>query len=463
MAINICPQCKTPNRASARFCSECGEPLISGLPAAPGADAAIEDEAATLAGPGSTLKADDQSEITLQSRYRLESELGRGGFGAVYKAWDLNISRPCAVKENLDPSLEAARQFAREASVLANLSHPHLPRVTDHFSIPGKGQYLVMDYVDGEDLASILERDKEVPVQQAVEWALQVADALEYLHEQEPPVLHRDIKPANIRITRKNRAMLVDFGLVKLYSPGMQTTLGARAVTPGYAPPEQYGKGKTDARTDIYALGATLYHILTGVEPLESVQRVSGERMPPPMQLNPKIPAPLSQAIERALALDPAQRFQSVREFRQALRASLEPPIGYVQPERAEALSTYPAADASAPALAGRPASQPTPSRPPSAPQGARPASHPAARPASQPRPEARKRWLPATAITAVIVLCLLAALVVGGILLSSGPSRAEITATVQMQRTLEAGLRATQTYIYEIQATQTAAAQPPP
>jgi serine/threonine-protein kinase len=463
MAINICPQCKTPNRASARFCSECGEPLIGGLPPAP--DAGVQDEAATLAGPASALKADAQGEITLQSRYRLESELGRGGFGAVYKAWDLNISRPCAVKENLDPSVEAARQFAREASVLANLSHPHLPRVTDHFSIPGKGQYLVMDFVDGEDLASILERDKEVPVQQAVEWALQVADALEYLHEQEPPVLHRDIKPANIRITRKNRAMLVDFGLVKLYSPGMQTTLGARAVTPGYAPPEQYGKGKTDVRTDIYALGATLYHILTGVEPLESVQRVSGERMPSPNQLNPKIPVPLSQAIERALALDPAQRFQSVGEFRRALRASLEPSVGYVQPERAEALSSYPAAGAGAPGLAAQPASEPAPSRPPAAPQGvaARPASHPAARPASQPRPETRKRWLPATAITAVIVLCLLASLVVGGIVLSSGPSRAEITATVQMQRTLEAGLRATQTRIYEIQATQTAAAQPPP
>lgn len=484
MSVNLCPQCKTPNRVSARFCSECGEPLISGISAVPDPGAAADDET-TISAPISASQANYQAEVTLQGRYRLENELGRGGFGAVYKAWDINISRPCAVKENLDPSTEAARQFSREASVLANLSHPNLPRVTDHFIIPGKGQYLVMDFVDGEDLASILERQTTVPVQQAVTWVAQVADALEYLHEQEPPVLHRDIKPANIRITRKSRAMLVDFGLVKLYSPGLQTTLGARAVTPGYAPPEQYGKGKTDARTDIYALGATLYHIITGVDPMESVQRVSGERMQLPHQISSDIPLALSQAIERSLALDPAQRYQSVIEFRSALTASLQAPADLIQAERSEAIAPYPAAASGAPAMESQPASKPLPSKPQAgsqaAPAGAsarpashpvartpsqpsaRPASQPAARPASQSRPAARKRWIPATTILVVIVLCLLVALVAGGLLLNSGPSSAEITATVQMQRTLSAGIQATSTRIYELRATQTAAANPAP
>jgi serine/threonine-protein kinase len=448
--------------------------------------AAGEDQAA-ISSPTTSTPADNQGEVILQGRYRLESELGRGGFGAVYKAWDINVSRPCAVKENLDTTVEAARQFGREASVLANLSHPNLPRVTDHFSIPGKGQYLVMDFVDGEDLASILERQAIVPYQQAVEWISQVAEALEYLHDQEPPVLHRDIKPANIRITRKSRAILVDFGLVKLYDPKLQTTLGARAVTPGYAPPEQYGKGKTDARTDIYALGATLYHLTTGVEPLESVQRVSGERMQNPHEINPQIPLSLSQAIERSLALDPAGRYQNMAEFRSAIIASLSPKAETIQPEFSEASQYLSSPDdvtvvdhspinkpvpaqpqPMAPQSIGpaRPASQPqarpAPQRPASQPP-ARPASRPAPRPASQPRPATRKRWLPVSIILIVVVLCMVAALVGSGLLLNRGPTSTQITATVQAQRTLSAGLQATSTAIFERQATTTAAVKPSP
>src|SRR5512136_664295 len=161
----------------------------------------------------------------LNNRYRIVKLLGQGGFGAVYRAWDVNLNRPCAVKENLEISPEAQRQFTREATVLANLSHPNLPRVTDHFSLPGQGQYLVMDFVDGEDLASMLQRQGSIPVDQALGWATQVADALAYLHQRQPPVVHRDIKPANIRLTPDGRAMLVDFGLVKIYNAQMRTTL----------------------------------------------------------------------------------------------------------------------------------------------------------------------------------------------------------------------------------------------
>jgi len=175
---------------------------------------------------------------------------------------------PVRVKENLDTSTEAQRQFLREAMVLANLSHPNLPRVTDHFVIPNQGQYLVMDFVEGQDLASLQQRQPALSLEHVIDWISQVAEALIYLHGRQPPVLHRDIKPANIRLTPDGKAMLVDFGLVKMYDPNLKTTMGARALTPGYAPPEQYGRGRTDARSDIYALGATLYKLLSGQERL---------------------------------------------------------------------------------------------------------------------------------------------------------------------------------------------------
>jgi serine/threonine-protein kinase len=210
----------------------------------------------------------------LNNRYRIAKLLGQGGFGAVYRAWDLNLERACALKENLEISEEAQRQFKREALILSGLSHPNLPRVIDHFIIPGQGQYLVMDYVEGEDLQEMLESTgRPLPEAQALSWISQVCDALVYLHSQNPPVIHRDIKPANIKITPQGQAMLVDFGIAKMYDAHLQTTLGARAVTAGYSPPEQYGSGMTDPRSDIYALGATLYHLLTGQQPPESIQR----------------------------------------------------------------------------------------------------------------------------------------------------------------------------------------------
>ncbi|MFM8322352.1 MAG: serine/threonine-protein kinase, partial [Chloroflexota bacterium] len=305
MAENTCPKCQTANRDSARFCTGCGAPLLSGLPPQPAeTPSALPPSAPANAAP-------PPGALVLLNRYRIEHELGRGGFGAVYRAWDQNLSRTCAVKENLDTSTEAQRQFQREATTLANLSHPNLPRVTDHFSLPSQGQYLVMDFVDGEDLASYLAREGRVPLDQALDWAFQALDALVYLHSRQPPVLHRDIKPANLRLTPDGRVMLVDFGLVKMYDPSLKTTLGARAVTPGYAPPEQYGTGRTDARSDIYALGATLYRMLSGADPLESVQRIAGGQLAPARELNPHVPPALSQALEKAMALDPGQRFQS--------------------------------------------------------------------------------------------------------------------------------------------------------
>jgi hypothetical protein len=322
-----------------------------------------------------------QPGYALQDRYRIEGELGRGGFGAVYRAWDTRLKKPCAVKENLEISPQAQRQFSREATVLASLTHPNLPRVTDHFSIEGKGQYLVMDFVEGEDLAALVGRQGRLPVDQALKWIREVADALVYLHRRKPPVVHRDIKPANIRITPEGRAVLVDFGLVKLYNPGLRTTIGARAITPGYAPPEQYGRGgSTDERTDIYALAATLYTLLTGKEPLESVQRLSGEKMQPAHKLNPQVAPYIGQAIERAMELDPVNRFQKAAAFKEALdepvatmivepvRPAISSPdvAAGVPVQRSPAPARAQAAQVGVPSAPGRAPSAParTPSRP---------------------------------------------------------------------------------------------------
>jgi serine/threonine protein kinase len=265
--------------------------------------------------------------MVLVERYRIVRELGRGGFGAVYRAWDSRLNKAVAVKENLETMPEAQRQFTREATVLANLSHPNLPRVTDHFTIPNQGQYLVMDYIEGEDLATRLKREGKVSLEQALGWINQVLDALVYLHTRKPAVIHRDIKPANIRIapttgTGPGRAVLVDFGLVKVTGPQSQTTIGARAVTPGFAPPEQYGRGHTDERTDIYALAATLYMLLTSQHPPDSVQRLAGSPLLPVHQFTPDLPVQVSQVIARAMALDADQRYQTAAEFKAALEES---------------------------------------------------------------------------------------------------------------------------------------------
>lgn len=259
---------------------------------------------------------------TLYNRYRIDSLLGQGGFGAVYQAWDLSFELPCAIKENIETTEAARRQFMREARLLHTLRHPNLPLVKDYFVIPDQGQYLVMDYVEGEDLEQKLKRLGEaLPVEQALDLAGQICDALVYLHSQDPPIIHRDLKPANIKVTSQGKAMLVDFGIAKLYDPNLNTTTGAKAYTPGYAPPEQYGTGTTDARSDVYALGATIYTLLTGIHPPDSVDILTHSAPPPPpaYTVAPSVSPEISAAIERAMALEREQRWQSVREFKAAI------------------------------------------------------------------------------------------------------------------------------------------------
>jgi len=258
----------------------------------------------------------------INSRYRVINLLGQGGFGAVYYVWDINLERYLALKENLDNSPDTQRQFKREAQILFDLVHPNLPKVIDYFVIQGQGQYIVMEYVDGQDLQEMLDVSAgPLPEKQVLQWIEQVCDALSYLHSRNPQIIHRDIKPANIKITSNDKAMLVDFGIAKTYIPNLKTTVGAKAVTPGYSPPEQYGKGTTDARSDIYALGATMYTLLTGHEPPESIDILSGNS-PPPLPItffNSSVSPCVKNAIEHAMQLEYGSRPGSVAEFMASL------------------------------------------------------------------------------------------------------------------------------------------------
>jgi serine/threonine protein kinase len=257
----------------------------------------------------------------LNRRYRIIEILGQGGMASVYRAVDENLGVDVAVKENLFATEEYARQFRREAVILANLRHPNLPRVTDHFSIENQSQYLVMDYIEGEDLRQRLDRLGPLPDEEVIILGAAVCDALSYMHALNPPVLHRDIKPGNVKITPQGQIFLVDFGLAKVVqSTSLATTTGARAMTPGYSPPEQYGTAHTDARTDIYSLGATLYSALTDALPEDGLARAMEQAdLTPIRKRNPRASRRLTAVIERALEVKPDDRYQNADEFKQDL------------------------------------------------------------------------------------------------------------------------------------------------
>ncbi|OGO28415.1 MAG: hypothetical protein A2Z16_09185 [Chloroflexi bacterium RBG_16_54_18] len=256
----------------------------------------------------------------LNNRYRIVSLIAQGGFGAIYRAWDMNLNSPVALKENLSSTTASLRQFTFEAQLLAKLKHENLPYVIDHFILPDQGQYLVMEFVEGKDLQAILEeRSSPFSEAEARDWLSQVSSAVSYLHAQSPPIIHRDIKPANIKITSNGKVMLVDFGIAKVYKPTQHTTVGAKAVTKGYSPPEQYGGGITDARSDIYSLGATLYTLVTGIVPIESVNRHMGVVFLHPREIVPDISTQTEIAILKAMELNPDERYQTADQFCMAL------------------------------------------------------------------------------------------------------------------------------------------------
>lgn len=270
----------------------------------------------------------------LNRRYRIERIIGQGGYGCIYLADDIRLEgRKCAVKEvEHDPAMmpemlkQTREQFMREATVLARLDHPNLPKVSDFFSI-GDSDYLVMDYVLGDDLRTLMlkasQAGKFLPETDVLGWAGQLADALIYLHSQEPIILHRDIKPSNLKLTPNGIIKLVDFGLVKLLAPGEVTiTILQGQGTALYTPLEQYGgeSGHTDARTDIYAFGATLYHLLTNQPPVNVRDRfLDPDSFVPPREINPSISPRTDRAIQWAMALHPDERPKNVQTFIRAL------------------------------------------------------------------------------------------------------------------------------------------------
>ncbi|PWB52328.1 MAG: hypothetical protein C3F13_11220 [Anaerolineales bacterium] len=253
----------------------------------------------------------------LNNRYRIVEVLGQGGMAAVYKAIDENLGVEVAVKENLFTTEEFARQFRLEATILASLRQSNLPRVSDHFVIEPQGQYLVMDFIEGEDLRQRVDRLGCLPEQEVIVLGVAICDATSYMHTRQPMILHRDIKPGNVRITPHGHIYLVDFGLAKVVEGREATHTGARAMTPGYSPPEQYGTARTDPRSDIYSLGATLYCALTNALPEDGLDRAMKRVGLTPIQKhNPKISDTLARIIEKCLEIQPQDRYQTADELR---------------------------------------------------------------------------------------------------------------------------------------------------
>jgi tetratricopeptide (TPR) repeat protein/predicted Ser/Thr protein kinase len=270
----------------------------------------------------------------LDNRYRILELLGEGGMGSVYKAENQRMPGPLwAIKELLleafaDPQEmhEAVERFEKESTLMGQLTvlpHPRLPRVIDRFTDHGR-YYFVMEFVPGKSLDRLLEEAKQpLPERQVLEWAIQVCEALSFIHRQTPPVILRDLKPGNIMITPQGDVKLIDFGIARIWKPGQKSNT-ENLGTMTYASPEHLGQtGQTDARSDIYSLGATMYHLLTNEEPTPL-------DTPPPGSLrghNPQISPAVETIVIKAMQLDPNRRFQSATAMQSALQSCLPAPV----------------------------------------------------------------------------------------------------------------------------------------
>src|SRR5918998_1409634 len=272
----------------------------------------------------------------LQNRYLVMEQIAQGGMGAVYVATDQRFHSTVALKETFfdDPNLR--RAFEREAHLLNRLRHPALPKVSDHF-LEDNGQFLVMEFIPGKDLAELLvERGTAFPLADVLAWADELLDALDYLHTQEPPIVHRDIKPQNLKLTPRGHIVLLDFGLAK----GMSMQLSRVSATASsvfgysrnYAPLEQIQGAGTDTRSDLYSLGATLYHLLTGATPPDALTRATAvlNSQPDPLrpaneihgQVSPAVADVLARAMSQSAAGRPQTAAAMRAELRQAARAT---------------------------------------------------------------------------------------------------------------------------------------------
>jgi WD40 repeat protein len=314
---NFCDTCGAANRTQARFCHVCGLAL-SGFAHAgviTNSNTPTSEEGLTQTQTG-TLPA----HTILKQRYVVLVNVGRGGFGAVYKAMDTQLSnRVVAIKEmsqnSLPPSEVAAatESFNHEAHLLANLTHPNLPRIYEQFTEQGRS-YLVMDFIDGETLEQYLKRtgSAQMPIAKVLATILQLCSVLEYLHTRQPPIVFRDLKPANVMLTPSGHVYLIDFGIARHFKPGQKKDTAALGSS-GYAPPEQYGKSQTTTRADIYSLGATLHQLLTGDDPSETPFRFD------PLQLNDPLLAGLDTLLMSMVSVPVDKRPENITLVRQEL------------------------------------------------------------------------------------------------------------------------------------------------
>lgn len=263
--------------------------------------------------------------VQLQGRYKILGVIGVGGMGAVYRAQDLRflgVTRLCAVKEMVNTATDQrvremiTRNFEREASILATLSHPAIPQIYDYFT-EGSRSYLVLEFIEGQDLeARVSEAEGLFAEAQVVEWAIQLCEVLTYLHNRQPrPIIFRDLKPSNIMLDTHGRIRLVDFGIAKIFQSGEKGTM---IGTEGYSPPEQY-RGVAEPRGDVYALGATMHHLLSKQDP--RLEPPFSFRDRPIHRTNPTVSRELVEIIEKALQYDVNSRWGSAEEMRRALSA----------------------------------------------------------------------------------------------------------------------------------------------
>ena len=298
----FCDSCGAANPPTARYCQHCAALMP------------FRHTTGMLVGP-----------TLLATRYQLLSCIGQGGMGAVYKAADTRFNnRPVAIKEMSTSGLPAARlqeaetAFEREAHLLADLLHPNLPRIYDHFTENDRS-YLVMDFIEGQTLEEYLAKvgARPLPLDQVMKWAEQLCDVLNYLHSHQPPIVFRDLKPANVMISDNGHIYLIDFGIARIFKPGKQHDTVALG-SPGYAAPEQYGKAQSTPRSDIYSLGALLHCLLTGVDPSEQPFFFR-----PASQLNPAVNPSLEFLLKQMLEMDSERRPSSARAVWEALEQAV--------------------------------------------------------------------------------------------------------------------------------------------
>jgi serine/threonine protein kinase len=264
----------------------------------------------------------------LQNRYRVEKQIGQGGMGAVFVATDERFGSTVAIKETLFTDKNLLKAFEREARLLNSLRHPALPRVSDYF-IEECGQFIVMEYITGEDLSEKMERyGKAFPLEDVLNWSNQLLDALEYLHSQEMPVIHRDIKPQNLKLTPRGQIILLDFGLAKGNPTDASHKTAAKSIfgySRSYASLEQMQGTGTEPRSDLYSLGATVYHLLTGIPPADALTRamnvLNGQADPLVSAdlVHSQVPKGVARVLQKAMALNANERPESAESLRQML------------------------------------------------------------------------------------------------------------------------------------------------